>query len=368
MPSPPWSLGASHRVYAWLASALGHAGLMLAFMSLVSRLHPVPVSEPFRWDVSFTEPRGAVVSPSVQANATEHLQTASVSPSHKAAKPMAQRLDTQEPAPLLPTLEKRPTLNTQPMEPSPPPQPMVHEAVADPVVEQSAGLVVSPTPAAVAEPEKSSQTPMTHQTVHPGVSETAIAKDVVDVELRRSSDVAVRSSEGVAEPIVTDHQNARDTSHHAGQQPVEPTQTASTHNADPVVEEKIASHPEVSIHQEVVAPSNSQDLPQSVAPPSQSPRRDFGWVAEMLLSRLQALRQYPPEARVNGWQGRVLLRVVITEGGHLQDVAIEQSSGYRALDLEAMERLRRAFPLPLEHDIGQSHVVLRIPIRYELRH
>jgi len=148
--------------------------------------------------------------------------------------------------------------------------------------------------------------------------------------------------------------------------------TPSSDLPAPSPTERVHSSPDSST---AAVERNSEDksVPAAVQPSApihaegrRSPR-DFGWVAEVLLGRIRSLRHYPPEARTNGWEGRVLLRAIITEQGDLHEAVIEESSGYSILDRDALENLRRAFPLSLPRELGQPRVVLRIPIRYELR-
>jgi protein TonB len=54
------------------------------------------------------------------------------------------------------------------------------------------------------------------------------------------------------------------------------------------------------------------------------------------------MKRYPPEALKRRWEGTVTLRLTIGEGGELRDVSVEQSSGYRVLDREAIRMMRKA--------------------------
>ncbi|TKB95425.1 MAG: energy transducer TonB [Nitrospira sp.] len=93
---------------------------------------------------------------------------------------------------------------------------------------------------------------------------------------------------------------------------------------------------------------------------------DFGWLMQMLWSRVTELKRYPAEARLNRWEGRVIVRAVIDEHGHLLEVSIATGSGHDVLDEDAIAVIRRACPLALSQPLGQSRVVLRVPIQYRL--
>jgi periplasmic protein TonB len=93
---------------------------------------------------------------------------------------------------------------------------------------------------------------------------------------------------------------------------------------------------------------------------------EFSWLMNMLWDRVMGLKRYPHEARMNRWEGRVVVRVVLNEQGQLLEAAIATGSGHDVLDQAALEIIRRACPLSLPHALGRSQVVLRVPIQYRL--
>lgn len=93
---------------------------------------------------------------------------------------------------------------------------------------------------------------------------------------------------------------------------------------------------------------------------------DFGWLMQMLWSRVTELKHYPPEARMNRWEGRVVVRVVIDEQGRLLDATIATGSGHEVLDHAALDVIRRSCPLSLPQALGRHQIVLRVPIQYRL--
>jgi len=102
------------------------------------------------------------------------------------------------------------------------------------------------------------------------------------------------------------------------------------------------------------------------ARPMTATKADYGWLAEALWSRIEQLKRYPHLARMNRWEGRVVLRVVIQEDGHLLDLAVSESSGHSILDQDALEVLKLASPLMLKHPLGKPQVVVQVPISYRL--
>lgn len=99
---------------------------------------------------------------------------------------------------------------------------------------------------------------------------------------------------------------------------------------------------------------------------SPAARPDYGWLAQALWSRIEQLKRYPQIARMNRWEGKVVLRAVIKEDGQLIDLEVAESSGHSVLDLDALEIMRQASPLKLKHALGQPQVVVQVPISYRL--
>jgi protein TonB len=93
---------------------------------------------------------------------------------------------------------------------------------------------------------------------------------------------------------------------------------------------------------------------------------DFGWLAEALWNRVEQLKRYPHVARMNRWEGKVVLRGVIKADGQVVNLEIAESSGYSVLDRDALEIMKQASPLKLKHPLGQPQVVVQVPISYKL--
>ena len=136
--------------------------------------------------------------------------------------------------------------------------------------------------------------------------------------------------------------------------------------------------PPASDVQSVVAAEHPADGPSdpptdvALASPNATQARsveatpDFGWLMQMLWSRVTELKHYPPEARMNRLEGRVVVRVVIDEQGRLLDATIATGSGHALLDHAALDVIRRSCPLSLPQALGRHQIVLRVPIQYRL--
>ncbi len=93
---------------------------------------------------------------------------------------------------------------------------------------------------------------------------------------------------------------------------------------------------------------------------------DHRWLAESLWRRVAELKRYPSSARLNGLEGKVVLKAVIRSDGHLAEVSVQKSSGHTVLDAAAMEAVRLACPLHMKHELGKPQIVVSLPIVYSL--
>lgn len=141
------------------------------------------------------------------------------------------------------------------------------------------------------------------------------------------------------------------------QQPAEVQQTTQ-----PVVESISASDAKPA--EPVVRESTPQVA--MATRPTPAVKADYGWLAESLRRRLAELKRYPSAARLNGWEGKVVLRAVIRADGHLSEVKVHRSSGYESLDNAAMEAIRLVCPLHMHQPLGTSEVAVYVPMVYSL--
>jgi periplasmic protein TonB len=141
------------------------------------------------------------------------------------------------------------------------------------------------------------------------------------------------------------------------QQPTEVLQTTQA-----VVESISASDAKPA---ESVAPESAPQVAMATHP-TPAVKADYSWLAESLRRRLAELKRYPSAARLNGWEGKVVLRAVIRADGHLSEVKVHRSSGYEVLDNAAMEAIRLVCPLHMRQPLGTSEVAVYVPIVYSL--
>lgn len=143
------------------------------------------------------------------------------------------------------------------------------------------------------------------------------------------------------------------------QAPSPPTAVASVERVEQIrerTEEVVETGPPMIEHRSV-----QQRLVQY-----RQTQADYGWLRDALWGRIEALKRYPTEARINHWEGKVVLEVVIRADGELIRLKIAESSGREILDQEALTVLRKASPLVLKHSLGRPSITLLVPISYKL--
>ena len=143
--------------------------------------------------------------------------------------------------------------------------------------------------------------------------------------------------------------------------PVTTTVAAVQETATPVVTEPV-------VEQKTAEPVVQQRATeQAIAQVTPTVKADYGWLVKALLGRIDELKNYPHMARINHWEGKVILRAVIRSDGQVLMVDVQESSGRSILDNDAIETLRKASPLKLEQPLGKPQVAILMPISYALR-
>jgi protein TonB len=84
------------------------------------------------------------------------------------------------------------------------------------------------------------------------------------------------------------------------------------------------------------------------------------------LGGYQVKPRYPESARRAGVQGVTLLRVRVLENGRVSDVIVEQSAGFRDLDLSAMDAVRKWLFEPARRGKEAVAVWVMLPVKFEL--
>lgn len=88
---------------------------------------------------------------------------------------------------------------------------------------------------------------------------------------------------------------------------------------------------------------------------------------DMVKQSIESCRRYPMGAMRREVEGTVDLKFVILNNGESKDIKIIHSSGYKILDKEALDTIRRANPfLPLPEQIPHDVVTIYVSIVFSL--
>ena len=126
-----------------------------------------------------------------------------------------------------------------------------------------------------------------------------------------------------------------------------------------------------SIEKPAEVPTDTAPAPTQMAAVSPTPSnvpttRDYGWLSEAILRRVEELKRYPASARVDRAEGKVVVKAVINEDGDISEVEVFQSSGHPGLDKAAVDTMRQAAPFHLPLPLGQPRMTIKIPMNYRL--
>lgn len=110
------------------------------------------------------------------------------------------------------------------------------------------------------------------------------------------------------------------------------------------------------------SPPRSEPV-HAAAPPVANSSPDVGFLKDLLWRRTDALKKYPRLAERMGWEGRVLVKVVLAGDGRLVNAEIEESSGHETLDQNALQTVRAATPLKLDNQ-AWTQVSFLLPVVY----
>lgn len=338
------------------------------------------VKEPFRWQVSQILP--APSEPEAEAQPSEPVAKPAPAPP-KSAKPVP-----QEPTPQVTEVrqvEAKPLVQearrvvravqaqTVPAMERPATRPVTREVKA---VEQNQAAEVA-APATLAQ-EHQSRTAEVMTKTGPVTAERAAVTHEAPAVVAQAGPAAVEAA-GTAQTVY--HAPVQRKAAHGPLSPV-PIQPAPIQEAKMRAEVSVPLQKPIDSKPAEPAPPVPAAEPRAPEPPAlqreqpaaeaararsgPATKADYGWLADTLRRRVAEVKRYPPAARMNHWEGKVILHAVINEEGHLADIRIHESSGHEVLDEAAIEAVRHVCPLALKHPLGRAQVAIRIPINYTL--
>jgi protein TonB len=305
----------------------------------MAQVKPVVPKEAFQWDVSLIEPQ-----------LDQETRQAEIKPAQEPAKPTPRPV---APAPSQPQIV---TQDVQTHEVTPVVQREIRQVIEtsqpiqQPMPMQTRTEAVTPV-----REQQSTEVQETKETIVESVA-PIVQHEAVNTA---SATIAAPVQQTVTQPATTE----------ASVHPVEArtVETAAvTRNPDPSPPSVPASP---AANDAKVAEPVMRESPPQVAMatrPASATKADYGWLAESLRRRLAEIKRYPSAARLNGWEGKVVLRAVIRADGQLLEVRIHKSSGHEVLDNAAMEAIRLVCPLHMTNEMAVAEVAVYVPMVYSL--
>ncbi|HTL60671.1 MAG TPA: TonB family protein [Nitrospira sp.] len=354
-------------VSAWGASLALHSLVIVLAMLFVSKVRPVFQEEPFKWDVAL-----------VESSKLEPAPEPAAQPAPAPAESVRQPAPTPVPA-LVPRRVGPPSETLMHRVAPRQTAQMVHPEPAKPVEQRKEPPPVHPieAPAPVAKP-------LQEKPVEP------VERQVIEAAKPKSEPLTAEDAEPLqtAEPVIADRQPTASLPPEPTVSRAEPTVSRPVETpAAPSVQEPVASLSHAEPAPPIASPANppaheaavpaataapgpaSQEAPMQTAKtgaPGPEVKTDHRWLAESLWRRVAELKRYPSSARLNGQEGKVVLKAVIRSDGHLIEVTVQKSSGHQILDAAAMEAVKLACPLHMKHAINKPEIVVSLPIVYSL--
>lgn len=313
-----WTLRGGY-AQSWLFSIVFHGCAIAVAVTLVTTVHLAPPTDSFRWEVALVEPP----APTPKPQPTSH-QTRQAPP--PPAEPKSERLA--------------------------PPHVQTVQSVREVVRQQVAPVVRS----------VHSITPVATHTL------STISRSVQQVQKQEVVPTQHVAVDAVSTPSHTMEATAvaQEAATVQTSSPVVSASQPSELNAAPVVHGVVEAQNIIQTDNQIVDREQPEirQIPVRSAPMTKA---DYSWLMKALLGRVDQLKNYPHIARINHWEGKVVLRAVIRDDGQVLMVDVHESSGRSILDNDAIETLRKASPLKLEHSLGKPQVAILMPISYSLR-
>lgn len=157
---------------------------------------------------------------------------------------------------------------------------------------------------------------------------------------------------------------------------VKPLPTPVVENTEPVPEitpppNVIAAAPKA----ETAPPAHTVPIPvpvkQEPTPPPAPSQADIddalGKYGNALWSAISKHKKYPKIAQIRGWEGEAIVELVLDSNGKIKSKKIAQSSGFEALDKQALEMVDKAAPFPTPPEALRSNsFTITVPVPFKL--
>jgi protein TonB len=343
-----------HSAHSWGLSLLGHGIAVWIAVFVLGDMKLVPQEEAFRWNVAMVEPsKPAPMAEPAPTPAKPTPMKPTPAPVQPAARPVEPTPAVETtPSPVVQTVQAVQRTETREVR-----QDVQEIRRVEQVVERTVQTLTRSVDAVAAvRPTLQAITPAPTVTAVGPVVATSSPAAVVQAAAPLVAASAPTAVVQASQPVVN-----------AAPPPMVEAKSIETASATvrEVVEPKIAAVTPAPV------PAPSQPVQEAAAHPAPTVPRpavkaDYRWVGEALGDRVRQLLVYPAKARMNNVTGRVLVKVVIREDGHLHELEVVKGSGHEILDEAALEMVRRACPLKMKHALGRPQVTITLPVVYEL--
>ena len=151
--------------------------------------------------------------------------------------------------------------------------------------------------------------------------------------------------------------------------PAQALPPVETIQAVPAIDEAPASLSEPLVPPPIAAPL--QSAPEPLALPALAQRVPSAELLALYTKSLSEMfaryKEYPRIAELRGWEGSVTMRLRVAPSGRLIAAELYKSSGYEALDKQAMTMVTRAAVLPVPPlGLNAAEVPVLVPINFRL--
>lgn len=129
----------------------------------------------------------------------------------------------------------------------------------------------------------------------------------------------------------------------------------------------IAAAPKGESKPEFVAPPPPIEPPKVAEPSPAEIDNALGEYGSLLGRAIAKHKQYPRIAQMRGWQGDMILDLKIDGNGKILSASVRESSGYEALDKQALEMAHKAAPFPAPPQALRNRTFnITVPVSFKL--
>ena len=117
-----------------------------------------------------------------------------------------------------------------------------------------------------------------------------------------------------------------------------------------------------------ITPEPKAIVKKNVAPTSSTIKKTIESYSAQLTKAIARQKKYPRIAKMRGWQGEIILNLKIDGQGNLIKSTIKEKSGFKVLDNEGINMVKRASPFPKPPKELESKIFnVTVPISFKLK-